>query len=309
MTDETIGDADTDAEPRCYRHPERESHIKCTRCDRPICPDCMVSAPVGFQCPDCVHRAAATSRPARTLTGGALHRDSALVTKVIVAANVLVYVFDLLVGDWLFNDYAMQGAAVAVDGESYRLVSSAFLHTGFTHLAFNMIALWFIGAAVEARLGRWRYLAVYLLSALGGSVLSYAVDSPLQTSVGASGAVFGVFGALFVLSVKLRFELGGLIALIVINAVIGFIPGLNINWRAHLGGLIVGALLTTVMVYAPQRSRLVSSVVACVVVFVALVGVTVVRSNEISDCTVDGPGDEAFYDPVCMADITRIGDL
>jgi membrane associated rhomboid family serine protease len=269
----------------------------------------MVSAPVGFQCPECVRTASSQARQARTLTGGAIHGDSALITKVLVAANVLVYVLDVAIGDRLFNNFAMQGGAVAVDGEAYRLVTSAFLHTGFTHLAFNMIALWFIGAAVEARLGRWRYLAVYLLSALGGSVLSYVVDSPLQTSVGASGAVFGIFGALFVLSVKLRFELGGLIALIAINAVIGFLPGLHINWRAHLGGLIVGALLTTVMVYAPQKSRFISSVVACVVMFAALAGLTVFRSDEIQGCTADGPGGAVFYDPACMQDITRIGDV
>src|SRR3954454_10157917 len=230
MTEQSPEELGAAAPPTCYRHPERESHIRCVRCERPICPDCMVSAPVGFQCPDCVRQAGATSRQARTLSGGAIHGDPALITKILVAVNILVFVIDSALGHRLLGDYAMQGGAVAADGEAYRLVTSAFLHTGFTHLAFNMIALWFVGAAVEARLGRWRYLTVYLLSALGGSVLSYAVDSPLQTSVGASGAVFGIFGALFVLSVKLRFDLGGLIALILINAVIVFIPGLNINW-------------------------------------------------------------------------------
>lgn len=269
----------------------------------------MVSAPVGFQCPECVVVAGRQVRQARTITGGAIHRDSALVTKALVAVNVLVYAIDVLLGDLLFNDLAMQGGAVAVDGESYRLITSAFLHVGFTHLAFNMIALWFVGAAVEARLGRWRYLVVYLLSAFGGSVLSYAVDTPLQTSVGASGAVFGIFGALFVLSVKLRFDLGGLIALIAINAVIGFIPGLNINWRAHLGGLLVGALLTFVMVYAPQRSRLIWSIGACVLVFVGLVGVTITRSAEITDCTFEGLDGQVLFERACMQDLTRIGDL
>ena len=308
MTEQLPDDLEPTAPPTCYRHPGRESHIRCTRCDRPICPDCMVSAPVGFQCPDCVHEAAAATRTARTVSGGAIHRDSALVTKILVAANVLVFVADEALGNDLFGNYAMQGGAVAVDGESYRLLTSTFLHTGFTHLAFNMIALWFIGAAVEARLGRWRYLVVYLLSALGGSVLSYAVDSPLQTSVGASGAVFGVIGALFVLSVKLRFDLGGLIALIVINVVIGFIPGLHINWRAHLGGLIVGALLTFVMVYAPQRHRFLWSVTASVVLFVVLAGTTVYRSHEIQGCTSEHAG-EAVYDPACMQDLVRIGEL
>jgi membrane associated rhomboid family serine protease len=226
----------------------------------------------------------------------------------LVAVNVLVYLLDEALNHRLFTAFEMQGASVAVNGESYRLVTSAFLHVGFTHLALNMIALWFVGAAVEARLGRWRYLTVYLMSALGGSVLSYAVDSPFQASVGASGAVFGVFGALFVLSVKLKFELGGLIALIVINAVIGFVPGLNINWRAHLGGLIVGSVLTAVMIYAPQRSRVIWSVGATVLLFLGLAGLTVARTAEINACTGNssqGP----TYSRTCMEDLVRIGQL
>lgn len=259
----------------------------------------MVSAPVGFQCPECVRAAQAQSREARTISGGAIHRDSALVTKILVAINVIIWLVNEALGGRLFDTYQMQGGAVALSDEWYRLVSSAFLHTGFPHLALNMLALWFVGAAVEERLGRWRYLTVYLLSALGGSVLSYAVDSPGLASVGASGAVFGVFGALFALSVKLKFDLGGLIALILINVVIGFVPGLHINWRAHLGGLIVGALLTTVMVYAPQRTRFLWSAVASVLIFVVLVGVTVARSSQIEDCTIEGGGTQVLYGPPC----------
>jgi membrane associated rhomboid family serine protease len=308
MTEESAGGLGSAAPPTCYRHPDRESHIRCARCGRPICPDCMVSAPVGFQCPECVNEARATSRRPRTLSGAAIHGDAALVTKVLVAVNVVVYLLDEALNHRLFTTFEMQGAAVAVNGDWYRLVTSAFLHVGFTHLALNMVALWFVGAAVEARLGRWRYLTVYLLSALGGSVLSYAVDSPFQASVGASGAVFGVFGALFVLSVKLRFDLGGLIALIVINAVIGFVPGLNINWRAHLGGLIVGSLLTAVMIYAPQRTRAIWSLGASVLIFVVLAGVTVTRTHEINACTGDSP-QGATYDRACMEDLVRIGEL
>jgi membrane associated rhomboid family serine protease len=305
MTEELPGEIGATQPPTCYRHPDRESHIRCSRCDRPICPDCMVTAPVGFQCPDCVRDGAASTRQARTLTGGTIHRDTALVTKILVAANIAVFVLDEALGNRLVGDYAMQGAAVA-GGDSYRLVTSAFFHTGFTHLAFNMIALWFVGSAVEARLGRWRYLTVYLLSALGGSVLSYAVDSPFAYSVGASGAVFGVFGALFVLSVKLKFDLGGLIALIAINVVIGFLPGLNINWRAHLGGLLVGALLTFVMTYAPQRNRLAWSIGASVLMLVALVGVTVFRTGEIQRCA-DLP--DLGQQQSCLQDLVRIGEL
>ena len=170
--------------------------------------------PSGFQCPDCVREGKATVREARTLAGGAIHGDPVLVTKILLAANVGLFILQFVTNDRVTARFAMQGFAVAIDGEYYRLITSAFLHTGVTHLAFNMLALWFVGSAIEPRLGRWRYLTVYLLSALGGSVLSYAVDSPFQSSVGASGAVFGLFGALFVLMRRLRFDVGGVVGLI-----------------------------------------------------------------------------------------------
>jgi membrane associated rhomboid family serine protease len=281
------GDEAAPVVPTCYRHPERESHIRCVRCERPICPDCMVSAAVGFQCPECVREGKATTVAPRTLAGGAIHGDPLLVTKILVALNVGFFVLQLVTDDRITNRFAMQGLSVAIEGEWWRLMTSAFLHTGITHIALNMLALWFVGGAVEPRLGRWRYATVYLLSALGGSVLSYAVDSPFQASVGASGAVFGLFGALFVLMLRLRFDVQGLIAIIAINVVIGFIPGLNINWRAHLGGLIVGAVLTAAMVYAPQRSRLAVSIGVSIGVLLVCVAATMWRTDQINSC-LDG---------------------
>ncbi len=262
----------------------------------------MVSAAVGFQCPECVREGKQTTRQVRNLAGGAIHGDPVLVTKILIAVNVGAFVLQYVSNDRITNRFAMQGLAAALDGEWWRLMTSAFLHAGVTHIALNMLALWFIGGAVEPRLGRWRYATVYLLSALGGSVLSYAVDSPFQASVGASGAVFGLFGALFVLMRRLRFDVGGLISIIVINVVIGFVPGFNINWRAHLGGLIVGTILTAVMVYAPQRRRLTASIVASVVVVVACVGVTVWRTDQINGC-VDGTQNPN----TCLEDITLVG--
>jgi membrane associated rhomboid family serine protease len=262
----------------------------------------MVAAAVGFQCPECVREGKATTRPTRTLAGGAVHGDPVLVTKILIAANVALFVLQYATNDRLTSRFAMQGFAVAVDGEWWRLVTSAFLHTGLTHLAFNMLALWFVGSAIEPRLGRWRYLTVYLLSALGGSVLSYAVDSPFQSSVGASGAVFGLFGALFVLMRRLRFDVGGIIGLIVVNVVIGFLPGLNINWRAHLGGLIVGTVLTAAMVYAPQRHRLGVAIGASFAVFALCVAVSTWRTDQINAC-LDG-----IQNPnTCLSDITYLG--
>ena len=262
----------------------------------------MVTAAVGFQCPECVREGKATTRATRNLAGGAIHGDPVLVTKILIAANVAFFVLQYATNDRLTNRFAMQGFAVAVDGEWWRLVTSAFLHTGLTHIGFNMLALWFVGSAIEPRLGRWRYLTVYLLSALGGSVLSYAVDSPFQYSVGASGAVFGLFGALFVLMRRLRFDVGGVIGLILVNVVIGFVPGLNINWRAHLGGLIVGTVLTAAMVYAPQRHRVSVAIGASFAIFALSVAVTTWRTDQINAC-LDGTQNPN----ICIKDITYLG--
>ena len=273
--------------PHCYRHPDRETWIRCTRCEQPICPDCMVDAAVGFQCPDCVRASGRTVREGRTVSGGRVHRDPALVTKVLVVINVVLFVVQWATDDRLYQEFAMWGFGVALNGEWYRLLTSAFLHASLTHLALNMLALWMAGAAVESRLGRWRYLTVYLVSALAGSALSYAVDSANQVSVGASGAVFGVFGALAVLAYRLRFDIRGIVGIIALNFVIGFLPAFNINWRAHLGGLVAGAVLTAVMVFTPQRSRTLATVVAAVLVVAACAGATAWRTEHIRAC-VDG---------------------
>jgi membrane associated rhomboid family serine protease len=278
------GQADAEEVPTCYRHPDRESWIRCTRCDRPICPDCRVDAPVGFHCAECVQQSGRTVREGKTVAGGRIRRDPVRVTKILVAVNVALYVLQYLSGGRVTQDFAMQGFAVAVSGEYYRLVTAAFLHASLTHLALNMLALWLVGGAVEARLGRWRYLTVYLVSALAGSVLSYAVDPAVQVSVGASGAVFGLFGAFAVMAFRLRIDVGGILAIIVLNTVIGFVPGLNINWRAHLGGLLAGAALTAVMVFTPQRARVWASVVAAALIVAVCVGATMWRTDHIQSC-------------------------
>lgn len=244
----------------------------------------MIEAPVGFHCPECVREASKVVRPGRTLAGGAIHRNPTLITKILVAANVGLYAIQYLSNDRVTNEYAMNGVAVAFSGEWWRLITSAFLHASPTHLLLNMLALWIVGGIVEPRLGRWRYLTVYLVSALAGSVLSYVVDPVSQTSVGASGAVFGLFGALLILVLKLRLDVRGVVALIVINVVIGFVPAFGINWRAHLGGLIAGTILTAVMVYAPQRSRLWMSIGASALLVLVCIGGTIVRTNQIRSC-------------------------
>ncbi|MDQ1009647.1 membrane associated rhomboid family serine protease [Streptomyces sp. V4I23] len=258
---------DTHGLPGCYRHPGRETGIRCTRCERPICTDCMISASVGFQCPDCVRTGSGTghapdaNRP-RTLAGGTVTADPRLVTKVLLAINLVVFVLGAvndrlvdvlaLVGQWPPAPFlSSEGVA---EGEWYRLVTSMFLHQELWHIAFNMLGLWWLGGPLEQALGRSRYLALYLISGLAGSALTYLLADPGQGSLGASGAIFGLLGATMVLMRRLRYDMRPVVALLAINLVITFFwPG--IAWQAHVGGLIAGAAIAYGLVHAPQGKR------------------------------------------------------
>ncbi len=275
----------------CYRHPAREAHVRCTRCDRRICPDCMIEASVGFQCPECVREGNATIRQPRTSLGGRVTDNSGIVTKVIIGINVLVYFAQqlsasfeyhlLLIGE-RFDPFTGQQIGVA-EGEYYRLLTSAFMHGSLLHIAFNMYALYLFGPPLEAALGRVRYLSLYLLSALGGSAASYAFNAPSGASLGASGAVFGLLGAFFVVNRKFGRDNSGLLVLVAINLAIAFLPGFNnIDWHAHVGGLITGALVASVMVYAPRSRRNVVQAAGCVVVLLIIVAVVAWRTSQLT---------------------------
>ena len=269
MTDHPAGqpgDGDAAAggnEPAtCYRHPEREAHIRCVRCNRRICPDCMVDASVGFQCPECVREGNQGVRRARTVFGGRVSADPGYVSKALIGINVAVFVIQLAVPRferqfWMLGAFppppslAFSGVA---DGEYYRLLTAAFLHGGFLHLALNMYAVFLFGPPLEAALGRVRFTALYLISALGGSALSYAFSNPAQPSLGASGAVFGLLGAFLVVNRKLGRDTSGVMVLLGINFVFGFVAS-GIDWRAHLGGLLAGALCALTLVHAPADRR------------------------------------------------------
>lgn len=278
--------------PGCYRHQERETGIRCTRCERPICPECMISASVGYQCPSCVREGSGTghapgANQPRTLAGGALVSDTKLIVKILLAINVAVFVAVLAVGDDLVSQLAMIGYALdpvnlamvgVADGQWYRLVTSAFLHQEFWHIGFNMMALWFLGPPLEQALGRVRFATVYLLSALGGNVLTYWLMAQNVLSLGASGAIFGLFGATAVLMRRMRYNMRPIAVLLGINLVITFLPGMNIAWQAHLGGLIVGAVVAYAMVHAPRQSRTLVQYGTCVAVLVVLLAACVVRT-------------------------------
>lgn len=273
--------------PVCPRHPDRESYVRCQRCERPTCPDCQRPAAVGIQCVDCVREGSKGVRTARTPFGGTA-RGTAVprVTQTIIGLCAAVYLLQImrnseLPGEVNFTE-RFAFAPVYATAEPWRLLTAAFLHSPSSplHILFNMYALWMTGPYLEALLGRVRFTALYLLSALGGSVVYLLLASPANFdqwtggTVGASGAVFGLFGAFFIVQRRLNRDTGPLIAIIAINFVFGFLPG--IAWQAHLGGLITGVLASSVLVYAPKTNRtavqsagLAAIVVLLGVVFVA----------------------------------------
>lgn len=252
--------------PVCYRHPDRATYVRCTRCNRSICPECMRDAAVGHQCPDCVDAGAAATRQPRTRFGGAQRGPAPVVTYVLIALNVVMFVLQTASGQ---IQYSLDMFAPAVaDGELYRLVSSAFLHYGITHILFNMWALYVVGPPLEAALGRLRYVVLYLVSAIGGSVLVYLLSPLGAHTAGASAAVFGLFGATFVVGRRLNLDVRWVVMLIVLNLVITFtIPG--ISWQGHIGGLVTGAVIAAAYVYAPPKSRNVVQVGATAAILVA----------------------------------------
>jgi membrane associated rhomboid family serine protease len=186
----------------CYRHPDRTTGVSCTRCGRSICADCMVVAPVGHHCPTCVAEGRADMRRVRSVRWRGAGRGPVSAAgwgvKVLVAANVAVFLVELAVPETKAR-FAGSGALVA-GGEVYRLVTAMFLHSGVLHLGTNMLSLFIAGTEVEGAVGTGRFLVGYLLAGLGASVCSTLFLSPGALSVGASGAVFGLFGAWFVLS-------------------------------------------------------------------------------------------------------------
>ncbi|KUH85859.1 MULTISPECIES: rhomboid family intramembrane serine protease [unclassified Mycobacterium] len=242
--------------PTCYRHPDRVTYVRCARCNRYICAECMRDAAVGHQCVDCVNSGASQVRQVRTQFGG-VPTAKPTVTYVLIGVNVVMFALQILVPG-LQRELVLQSYAVA-DGELYRMVTSAFLHYGPAHILFNMWALYVVGPPLEAALGRLRYSSLYLLSALGGSVLVYLLSSPVAQTAGASGAVFGLFGAVFVVGKRLNMDVRWVVALIAINLAFTFVIPLvssqNISWQGHIGGLVTGAVIATAYAYAPRGSR------------------------------------------------------
>ncbi len=235
------------ATPSCYKHPNREYGAICRRCDRPICADCMVEAPVGWQCRECVHdwnkKAPATKwqpKAAGVRGFGLGNSRMTPVTGTLIAVNVVVFLVSGFGSGSLVGRFEMVPALV--HQEPYRLLTAAFLHANWLHIAFNMYALAIFGPAVESIVGRVRFGLLYLTAGLGGGVASYLLSPELWGGVGASGAIFGLMGAYFVLARHHRLDTSAVIMVVVMNVIIGFVDT-QIDWRTHLGGLVVGAVV------------------------------------------------------------------
>ncbi|MGH3744192.1 MAG: rhomboid family intramembrane serine protease, partial [Mycobacteriales bacterium] len=257
----------------------------------------MRPASVGFQCPDELAGQRRTVRQGRTQFGGRV-TEGATVTRALIGLNVLVFIIMTASGTGFFDGHPSSlflrfsllpdvpgGAhpyAGIANGEYYRLVTAMFLHFGILHIASNMYVLYFVGPTVERAFGRVRYVTVYLLAGIGGSVASFLFGPVLENGAGASGAIFGLFGAYYVVARKMNAGTAGILGVIAINLVISVaIP--NIDIRAHLGGLVVGAVAGAVVVYAPRARRTAVQAAGLAVILLVLAAAVGFRAADLRD--------------------------
>src|SRR5947207_6190696 len=295
-----------DAPRYCYRHPDRETGLSCSECGRPICYECMTPAPVGLRCPEHSGKPQGVRKVTRPMqqavTGVGSNRVNA-VTMTLIGINVAVFVAELAVGgtingqgNWIYRHGALFASGVyfgggvfpappgagglatvgLAHGEWWRLVTAAFLHYGPFHLAINMYSLFFAGTLLEHVIGRWRFLLLYVGSGIAGSAGAILL-SPNSVTVGASGAIFGILGALFVLERRGNITTGGQIAgLIVINLIFTFAVA-NISVGGHIGGLIGGVILMWLLVHSRRSAAYSIGATAAVVAASVVVAYAKVR--------------------------------
>jgi len=260
----------------CYRHADRGTYIRCQHCGRPICGECMISASVGFQCPECVRSAAKETRQGELRFGGRPVANASLTTIVLIAINAAVWA--LLNFGQLSNEVrAVFFLVPGLVGQGYWMepLTSAFSHQQLLHLGMNMLSLWFLGPPLEQALGRARFLAVYLISAIAGSTAVMWLSAPDTATLGASGAIFGLIGALLVLALRLRGNVQNVLFWLVLNLVFTF-TGSGISWQGHIGGLIGGLATTALIAYAPRKDRsLIQWVGLSAIALVALAGIII----------------------------------
>jgi membrane associated rhomboid family serine protease len=231
----------------CINHSNQETYVRCTRCENYICTDCMRSASIGYQCPSC----ASDSTP--VIKGINRNRfipsqKNTQVTKFLSISLLVVYVFQFLLGDVLIANFALFAPSVT-NGQWWLLITAGFLHGSIIHLLFNVYILWVLGSQLENIVGKTKFIMIYFGSLLGGSLASYLFSPFGSYSIGASGAIFGLMGAMLVVGRKRKLDISQITTLVVINVVIGFVLS-GIDWRAHLGGLAAGAFITWVLINA-----------------------------------------------------------
>lgn len=275
--------------PACVRHPDRPTGLRCVRCERPACPDCLREASVGYQCVDCVAEGNKGVRPARN-TGGARTRSGArslLVVPVLIGLNVLIFAITALQAGSITenqrSELFAQGTLIpgtVAAGDFWRLLTSGFLHFGNyggygpVHLVFNMFALYVIGRDLEVALGRARFLVVYLLALFGGSTAVMLFGDPMGSVAGASGAIYGLFGGIAVVVFRAKLNPTPVLMLLGINIFLSIaLPGISL--LGHLGGLVVGALATAAFVYAPRQNLVRFQTIAVAAIAVLLVAMLV----------------------------------
>jgi membrane associated rhomboid family serine protease len=279
--------------PVCYRHTDREAHIRCQRCERRICPDCMRPASVGFQCPSCVRDGSKETRSGRTPYGGQPSANPALTSQVLIGINALLWLAITATGgarSHLFDLFALLPTSAytlvngqrelilgVADGAPWQLLTSMFTHIAIWHVGFNMLALWTLGPQLELAVGRARFLTIYFLSGLAGSATVLWFSAPNSQTLGASGAIFGLMGALLVVAIRVRGDVRGIATWIGINFVLTFLLVRLISWQGHLGGFLGGLAVGAVLVYAPRDRRTVWQVIGIGAVALVVVVATLVR--------------------------------
>jgi len=309
-----MGDMQEDRAPQpaptveyCYRHPTVATGVHCTRCGRPICPDCMIPAPVGFQCPQCVAEA---RREFRKGPGNPLRSGSITATKVLLVAIAAGFILEISVGGpnamfqgpdelKLVHLGALQPFLIA-HGQYWRLFTAMFLHAGILHIGFNAYALWLFGTMIERDFGTGKFVAIYFVTGFLASVASYTFGPVSSVGVGASGAIFGVFGAFIAYNYRRRHlalasaNLRWALMLIALNAFLALSFG-TIDWRAHVGGLVAGVAAGVVAEgFGPRSQRRIIAIAGFAALIVLGAVVVVWRTGQIQAMPVFDQGVAVF---------------
>jgi len=248
--------------PVCYRHPDRETRLACSECGRPICAECSLDAAVGQKCPECA-RPEGRSRVIPVRPHTQLGRRAAPITYSLIAVNVAAFLLELALRESptrsvILDNFAQQGLQIDAFGEWWRIFTAMFLHSGVLHLLVNMYALWILGPIIERRFGALSFGTLYLATGVAGGAFFHAIGPATTWVVGASGAIFGLFGVLLAATFRQRHTQMGaalfnrLLILLVINLSLPFLVP-NIAWQAHLGGLISGIVIVTLWDRVPLQ--------------------------------------------------------